>query len=443
MKKSLLCLVKSFPPYRTEPVTVMHVKHLARLGWDVDVVHGVPGWGYNTYALTHDPEQAAALPDSVRRHPIKLNLYRNGLKRWLKGKKSQSAAWSSGGRKDNPSPFKRLLRSIKQIPDNQSYWVLPAVKRTLRVIREQRPAVLLTSAPPFSTHLAGYIVHKLTGIPWVIYSRDLWRLNTHYEPLLPWRGGLDELLERKVIGAAQSVVTVYPETTSWLRQRYEKQGQRYLTVRNGYDEGDFSTVKPESYSRFTILHPGRLAADESNGRTGYALLDGMQQWLERRPELKDKVQLELIGSVDPVYRKEAKQRGLENCVNIRPPMSLNEVIAHELGADLLLIIVEDNPKMLFNAGGKIYECARAGKPTLGILSEDNAAAKLIHRLKLGQVAQYGDGEDVSRKLEAMYDNITAGNLSYGGAERDYFVENTSYEKLAERFGEILSEQLGQ
>lgn len=60
---------------------------------------------------------------------------------------------------------------------------------------------------------------------------------------------------------------------------------------------------------------------------------------------------------------------------------------------------------------------------------------------LGRVAKYGDGEDVSRKLEAMYDQIAAGSLDYGGAERDYFVETTSYEKLAERFGEILAGQL--
>jgi hypothetical protein len=440
MKKHLLCLVKSFPPYRTEPVTVMHVKHLARLGWDVDVVHGVPGWGYNTFALTYDPEQAAALPKSVRRHPVKLNLYRNGLKRWLKGKKSQAAAWSG---KDNPSLFKRFLRSIKQIPDNQSYWVWSAVRRTLKVIREQRPSVLLTSAPPFSTHLAGYIVHKLTGIPWVNYSRDLWRLNTHYEPHLPWRVGLDKLLERKVIGAAQSVVTVYPETTTWLQLRYENPGQRYSTVRNGYDEGDFSTVEPYKAApeRFTLLHAGLLEPIEGDGRTGYALLKGLRLWLERRPELREKVRLELIGKVAPIYKKIVEEYGLSDCVEILPPVTLNEVISRELGADLLLIIFEDNPKMNFYTGGKIHECARAGKPILGILSEKNAASRVIKQLNLGRVAKYGDDEDVSRKLEAMYDEITAGSLDYGGRGRDYFVETTSYEKLAERFGEILAGQL--
>ncbi|MCD4734346.1 glycosyltransferase [bacterium] len=442
MRKRLLYLVHGFPPYRTEPNTAHLIKYLGRQGWDVDVIHRHPGWGYNKFALYHDTQLLEELPENVVRYPVTINLWLGGLKGLLKGKKTGKGSTSWPGSKPPKSFIKRLYRSLRQIPDNRVNILRPALLRAVELIRKHEYDCLITSAPPFSVHLTGCLIKAITGIPWVCHSRDLFRYYPLYKAALPWRIRADRLLEKEIISRADIVTTVYPEATAWLKDRYGKSHQKYFTVRNGYDEEDFQQPLPAAYKKFTLLHPGRLAADESSGRTGYALLDGMRLWLERRPELKDKVQLELIGSIDPIYPEEIKQRNLEGCVNIRPPLPVKEVIAHEQIADLLLIIIEDDTLIEFTAGGKIYECARAGKPTLGILSEDNAAAKLIHRLKLGQVAQYGDGEDVSRKLEAMYDEITSGNLRYGGAERDHFVENTSYEKLAERFDEILTEQLG-
>ena len=113
----------------------------------------------------------------------------------------------------------------------------------------------------------------------------------------------------------------------------------------------------------------------------------------------------------------------------------------ELGADVLVIILEDSPKNWFTAGGKIYECARAGKPVLGILPE-NAAARIIREKNLGLVARYGSTEEVARTLDELYRDITSGSINYGGPERDAFVDDTSFERLAERFGELFRELLG-
>jgi|GEM_PF-3357858 len=435
----ILYLVHGFPPWRTEPNTAHVVKYLGRQGWLVDVVHRHPGWGYNRYALAHDPQLRNELPPMVTTHPVTINLLLSGLKGLLRGKKTKQGTIAWPGRGGRESSLKRLYKSLRHLPDHQAAAMRPSLNRALRVIKERRPDLLITSAPPFSVHLTGCLIKAVSGIPWVCHSRDLFRYNPLYKPPLPWRRKLDGLLEKQIIARADVVTTVYPEATAWLKERYGKPGQRYYTVRNGYDEEDFCQTRPVVYERFTILHPGRLAADEKNGRTAYALLDGMQRWLERRRSLRDKVQLELIGSVDPVYQGEIEKRGLTGCVNIRPAMPVKDIIAHELGADLLLIILEDNPLNQFTAGGKIYESARTGKPILGILGESSAPAKLIRRLNLGQVAAYDDAAAVAEKLEAMYDQITSGGFEYGNQLREQFVEQTSFEQLAERFGEIFEE----
>jgi len=120
---------------------------------------------------------------------------------------------------------------------------------------------------------------------------------------------------------------------------------------------------------------------------------------------------------------------------------LAEMIRLELGADILVIILEDSPKNWFTAGGKIYESARAGRPILGILPE-NAAARLIREKGLGLVASYGSAEEVASALDALRAGIGSVGFSYGGPERDAFVRATSFERLAARFGELFNELLG-
>jgi len=438
--RRLLLIVKNFPPFRTEPNTANLVKYLGRQGWKIDVLCSRPGWGVDTRGLTRDEAQLEALHPSTTVFPVATVNPVHGLGLLLKGRGN---AGSSGGRlsRRHVSPLGRLFRSVLHVPDSEHYWFHPAFWRGLRLIKKRRPDLLLTSGPPFTTHLAGWKLKKLTGIPWVCHSRDLFLENPLYTPWLPWRRGLDRVLERLVMRGADAVTTVYPEATELLRRRYARPGQFFRTVRNGYDEEVFAGMEPVSTDRFTVLYGGRLAADDADGRTGWSLLDGLGLWLKRRPGLRKAVRLKLVGNIHPVYGEEVARRGLADAVEIFPPVPLGEMVGLELGADVLVIILEDSPKNWFTAGGKIYESARAGRPILGVLPE-NAAARLIRQKNLGLVARYGSAEQVATALDALHEGVTSGTLSYGGPERDAFVRETSFERLAARFSEIFGELLG-
>ncbi len=438
--RRILLIVKNFPPFRTEPNTANLVKYLGRQGWTIDVLCSRPGWGVETVGLTRDEEQLKALHPGTTVFPVETANPVHGLTLLLKGRKGGGAPTRRLSRR-HVSPLGRLFRSVLHIPDSEHYWFHPAFWRGLRLIKDRRPDLLLTSGPPFTTHLAGWALKKLTGIPWVCHSRDLFLENPLYTPWLPWRKGLDRTLERLVMRGADAVTTVYPEATELLRRRYARPGQVFRTVRNGYDEEIFTGAEPVPSDRFTVLYGGRLAADDADGRTGWSLLDGYELWLGRRPDLRGAVRLKLVGNIHPAYAEEVARRGLADAVEILPPVPLTEMISLELGADVLVIILEDSPKNWFTAGGKIYESARAGRPILGILPE-NAAARLIREKGLGLVAPYGSAEDVAAALDTLHEGAASGTFSYGGPERDAFVRATSFERLAARFGELFEELLG-
>ncbi|MBD3372172.1 MAG: glycosyltransferase [Candidatus Coatesbacteria bacterium] len=442
----ILLLVQLFPPWRTEPNTAHMVKYLGRAGCRVDVVHSLPGWGMSQAYLSHDEELEAQLPHMVRRFPRRTPNLLRGLLHLLHGYGAEAASRTvdkPGGR----SLFGRLLRSVTHIPDSDSFWFWPALREGLRLLRLRDHDLLLTSGPPFTTHLVGRLIKALTGIPWVCHHRDLYRDNPLYHPPMAWRHGLDRTLERWVISGADGVTTVYPEATELLRRRYGRPGQIYRTIRNGYDEEDFSWAKARIEREgingdqpFVFLHGGRLAAVESRGRTAHSLLAGFQRWLERRPELRSRVRLDLVGNVAHEYNGIAEQRGLTDVVNIDEPVLMREMIRRELTADCLLVILEDDPKNWFTAGGKIYECARAGRPVLGILPE-NAAARLIRELNLGLTAPYADDAAVAERLDELYCAVTGGGFDYGGPARDEFVRKTSFAELAAEFIRVFRQVL--
>jgi glycosyltransferase involved in cell wall biosynthesis len=438
--RRLLLIVKNFPPYRTEPNTANLAKYLGRQGWEIDVLCSRPGWGVDTRGLTRDEAQLSALHSGTTAHPTYTANPVRGLGRLLKGRGKEGQPSARISRR-HVSPLGRLFRSLLHVPDADYYWFLPAVAGGLRLIKERRPDLLFTSGPPFTTHLAGWKLKKLTGIPWVCHSRDLFLENPLYTPWLSWRRGLDRVLERLVMRSADAVTTVYPEATELLRRKYGGPGRVFQTVRNGYDEETFAAAEPVSADRFTVLYGGRLAADDADGRTGWSLLDGFERWIERRPGLRTNVRLKLVGNIHPKYAEEVARRGLADAVEILPPVPLRDMIGLELGADVLVIILEDSPQNWFTAGGKIYESARAGRPILGVLPE-NAAARLIRQKNLGLVARYGSAEEVAAVLDALHEGVTSGTLSYGGPERDAFVRETSFERLAAEFSKIFKKLLG-
>jgi len=452
LRERILCLVKNFPPWRTEPNTARIVKHLGRDGWRVDVLHALPGRGEAREHLTYDETQPAELGDNVELFPVPNHNRLRGLEQLIKP--TQPERFGGGGTQDAERKaetfigrLKGFYRSLTYLPDKSANWLPAAVYHGLRLIRRRRPALLLTSGPPFTNHLAGRLLKALTGIPWTAHFRDLFRENPLYEHYSAWRSGFDRALERWVIRGADAVTTVYPEATELLRRRCARPGQLYRTIRNGYDEDDFIWAQTSNCQsdtgrdgRFTFLHGGRLAADESRGRTAHALLAAFQRWLERRPELRRRVRLSLVGNVHPAYHDKLEQLGLRRVVEIEKPVTIREMIRLELLADCLLIILEDAPENWFTTGGKIYECARAAKPVLGIVPE-NTAARLIRQLNLGRVAAYGDVEQILTALDEIYESATRGTLDYGGPARDEFVRRTSFTELAAEFIRVFRQVL--
>ncbi|TFG88261.1 MAG: hypothetical protein E4H16_05330, partial [Candidatus Atribacteria bacterium] len=128
------------------------------------------------------------------------------------------------------------------LPDDNAGWIFPAGVKGIWLILRYRIDVIYTTSPPSSSLVAGLLLKIITGKRWVTDFRDPWigemkpffmrsRLSDHIER---W-------LEKMVIEKSDHIVSVTPEMTEKLRERYPYlEANKFSTIWNGYDPSDLS-----------------------------------------------------------------------------------------------------------------------------------------------------------------------------------------------------------
>jgi glycosyltransferase involved in cell wall biosynthesis len=86
-----------------------------------------------------------------------------------------------------------------------------------------------------------------------------------------------------------------------------------------------------------------------------------------------------------------------------------EALAHQLAADLLLLVVGSGPGSSAVATGKIYEYLAAGKPILA-LTPASAAADLLEEAQVGMIAPPDDPKAIASALTRLYRDWREGRL---------------------------------
>ena len=83
----------------------------------------------------------------------------------------------SSGKSTKKSSAGRLTRVIDWvadfirlnifIPDARIGWYPGAVREGLKIIAQEKPALIFSTAPPFTSHLIAKKLHQKSGLPWV------------------------------------------------------------------------------------------------------------------------------------------------------------------------------------------------------------------------------------------------------------------------------------
>ena len=294
------------------------------------------------------------------------------------------------------------IRGNLFIPDPRRFWIRPSVKYLKKYLAKIPVDVIISTGPPHSLHLIAYKIHKATGIKWLADFRDPWTNIDYYKQLnLTWFADkINHRFERKVVTRANLVVTV---SNSWAKELEEIRGRQVRVITNGFDEKEFANLPTVQSQKFTLTHIGSM----NNDRNPFILWNGIKALLDAHHELKEKLEIKLIGPVDYRVFEFIENCGLTKYLVHLPYVAHKEIIAILKESAVLLLLLNNTPNVQGIIPGKLFEYLAVQKPILAIGPEDGDSAQILDLTGAGKIADYNNEDKLTEALENFYKLYTA------------------------------------
>ncbi|HFE52585.1 MAG TPA: glycosyltransferase, partial [Bacteroidetes bacterium] len=258
-------------------------------------------------------------------------------------------------------------------------------------------AVLVTS-PPHSSQLAGWLIARATGVPWVADFRDRWCAGEFQAEPTHLHRALDCALERWVVRRAAGVVAV----THGLARRLggERGHDAVTTIYNGFDADEFDRERREANqlrqasSRLTITFVGAITEVSWPG----ALLQAVRRLpaSTRRDLLVRFYGLDLTGKLQSFVA----ELDLEEVVEMRGYVQHGDAVRALLAGDVLYLPVSARVHPGY-VPGKLFEYIGSLRPVLASVPEGETAALLRHT-GAAWLCPPGDVDCLAAKLKDLY-----------------------------------------
>ena len=311
----------------------------------------------------------------------------------------------------------RYLR-LMALPDPWVSWALTAVPRGLEMIRRHQPAVIWSTYPIATAHLIGYVLHRVTGLPWIADFRDpMIEVDPRTGERTPsiasvWRTRW--WIERLAVRHCTKAVFVATGALRICMDRYSDVPQnRWVLISNGYDESHFAeselifAAKPMQPSNrpLLLLHSGILYPGPDRDPSEFcAALAQLRRTGTVSPTTLQ-VRFRASGYEDR-YRAVIKEHGVEDMVFLEPPVPYREALAEMLSADGLLVFqgYTSNPAI----PAKIYEYLRARRPILALIDPEGDTAKILRDAGVGRIAPLDKRQEIADQLREFLNEVRCG-----------------------------------
>ncbi len=300
------------------------------------------------------------------------------------------------------------------IPDSAWLWSVISRKRAIKAITDMNIKIIYTTSAPYSDHLLGlYIKKKFPDIVWVADFRDEWTNNPYTldNPRWWFRTGKEKKMEAEVLRKADALIANTPVMKRNFVENNNLDTDNFFVIPNGYDLGDFEKLdlsKPNN-EKFTLTYTGALYGR----RKPDTFFKALSELISEKKIDGDKISVNLIGN----FYKEKLQAQIDSFsltgqVNIVGYVPHDECIKRQLQSDVLVLIEGTGRGADAFYTGKIFEYMNTDRPVLAILPEKGAAADLVRKTKIGDVAHTDDVSAIKNVIFDYYGKWRDNNLIF-------------------------------
>ena len=262
--------------------------------------------------------------------------------------------------------FRELYKRIFHFPDAQIGWFFYANREGHKLVEEFEPDIIYASASPFTSLLVGKSLANKYDIPMFAELRDLWSDNPYSNA-----GFITRKLEEFTLKNA-NLITVTEPLAEILNRKY---GRHVEVIQNSFNEDDYSRKTKTKNSglkskKIKITYTGITYEGKRNPSILFEAVSTSEK-------LKERIDIDFYGRGNEWLIGLAKQYGLENLVNIHPPVSRGQAIDLQCSSDILLLLIWDDPRAKGVYTGKLFEYIGAKKPILSLGCNVGIAADVV------------------------------------------------------------------
>jgi glycosyltransferase involved in cell wall biosynthesis len=389
-----------FPPSRASGVYRARAtaNHLAADGWDVTVfaaplrfLHDAIGSVDEKLAETVDPRVRVERP--WQSHFI----WNSDIRRY------------SAFRRQLPLLAMSLYKSTQRLfPEHYNSWGLAAVAKALKMHAKERFDVVVATGNPFAAFAAAWMIHRLTGVPYVVDYRDAWTLDLFADgPAFP-EGHAVWGWERRVLRNASAAVFVNDALRHWHAERYPADADKMMIVPNGWDPDVLEealvglparrSTRPLRFSyvgTITTVQPVREMVEAFQlARTHPSLADAELNLYGHLGFFKGgHVRLAQLLEID----RNNRVGGGDSGIHYRGAVSKTEV-AHTYAESDVLVFLAAGAKYV--TSGKIFEYMAQGRPIVSVHAPGIAAAEVLAGYPLWFNADSLEPDDIAQAMIA-------------------------------------------
>ena len=324
------------------------------------------------------------------------------------------------------------------LPDRETGWLIPAIRRGLSLIRREPGTCLLTTGPPFTCHLIGLVLKRLTGARWIADFRDPWSLS-HKVPLIRnnWTDLIEQRMMRAVMGKADRVISVTQFMTEQARKEYpDLDPDKFVTVSSGFDSSDFTDLPATRPAQPPVVFS--YLGTFYYGRSPESFLVAVASLFADGSVKQGDLVVKFIGNVamadgQPVHEM-VQRLGLEETVSIEPLVPRREALKKTLESHIALVLDERHPIQI---PFKLYDALAAGAVIFNIGSR-GAVSEVLAKTGRGisvdhtNVAEIRDGI-----LECIRRSRSMENRRSSAPWLDPTIQDYNFQRLTGRLAGLL------
>ncbi|MCX7111470.1 MAG: glycosyltransferase [Proteobacteria bacterium] len=331
------------------------------------------------------------------------------------------------------------------VPDRWISWFFGGVIQGLLIFHKFKPLIIWSTYPIATAHLIGYVLHRLTGLPWIADLRDPMAQDGYPESPMQWKSF--KWIEDRIALSASAICFTSPSAIVDFISKHKAvlDTTKLHLIENGYDEDSFKeaencvSLSPPNKNRpITLLHSGIVYPSERDPRPFFKALST----LKNNGLICDatlNIILRATGH-DDLLAQFIASYGIQDIIQLAPPLPYIEALAEMLSVDGLILLQAANCN--YQIPAKLYEYLRAGRPIIGLTDKNGDTASILGRFPAHRVCDIESCEEIKATLVCFINQIRSDKGNFQSIlDSDQYSRRAKTKTLAHLFDATASRNI--